>query len=187
VEPGDLAGGPGVRGAGGVAGVPGGQPGGGRGSGVARREVTWCPSGLADRPESVVLGVRSVEDGGVAYLAEPVPAADVVDMVPAGIEPRRILRFASFCESECLHRSGNACGLVDRITAVPVPEAPGASAPRCHLRARCKWWRQRGLDACRRCPAVTTVPLAADELGTLVADPATTREQLDAWFAAADR
>ncbi|MBC3840114.1 hypothetical protein GXW82_07765 [Streptacidiphilus sp. 4-A2] len=149
----------------------------------AEQKVSWCPSGLADRPESVVLGVRSGADGEVAYLADPVPAAEVLGLIPEGIEPRRVLRFASHCESSCQQRVGDRCGLVDRITTVPVHSS---AVPRCHLRAHCKWWSQVGAQACQRCPAVTTLVLADDELGGLVADPATTREQLDAWIAAGD-
>ena len=150
----------------------------------APEPVSWCPSGSADKPESLVLGVRSGDDGSVAYLAEPVPASEVVGLVPEGIEPRRILRFASHCEASCANRVGTECGLIQRITAVPEPPH-ATSVPRCHLRAGCKWWQQAGVAACRRCPAVSTLMLADDELGNLVADPATTQEQLDAWISAA--
>ena len=153
---------------------------------TAEQKVSWCPSGLSDRPESIVLGVRSGDDGGIAYLADPVPATEVLGMIPEGVEPRRILRFASHCESSCANRLGSRCGLVDRIVAVPGPPQ-AASVPRCHLRAHCKWWEQTGVDACHRCPAVTTLTLADDELGQLVADPTTTREQLDDWIATTDR
>ncbi len=150
------------------------------------KTVSWCPSGAADRPESVVLGVRSGADGGVSYLDEPLPAAEVMSMVPEGIEPRRILRFASHCEATCANRVGSECGLINRISAVPAPPH-AAAVPRCHLRTKCKWWQQKGVDACHRCPAVSTMMLADDELGNLVADPATTQEQLDAWISAADQ
>lgn len=147
--------------------------------------VRWCPSGAMDKPESIVLGVRSQDDGSVAYLDEPVPAAEVLSLVPEGIEPRRILRFASHCESSCANRVGSECGLIQRISAVPAPPH-AATVPRCHLRTKCKWWNQVGVEACHRCPAVSTLMLADDELGNLVADPATTQEQLDAWIAATD-
>lgn len=147
--------------------------------------ATWCPSGLADRPESVVLGVRSGLDGDVAYLAEPVPAAEVMSLIPEGIEPRRVLRFASHCESDCRQRVGDACGLVSRVVAALPGSAPDAAVPRCHLRSQCKWWHQAGVDACHRCPAVASLVRSDDALGALVADPSTTREQLDAWIAAA--
>lgn len=145
--------------------------------------VSWCPSGLADRPESVVLGVRSGADGEVAYLAEPVPASEVMDLIPEGIEPRRVLRFASHCEADCRQRVGDACGLAERVLALPGPP-PGSAVPRCHLRSQCVWWQQVGVEACHRCPAVSSLVRSDDDLGNLIADPSTTQEQLDAWIAA---
>jgi hypothetical protein len=144
--------------------------------------VRWCPSGAPDRPESVVLGVRSGPDGQVAYLATPVAAAEVVPTLPEGVPPTRVLRFASHCVSECAHRVGPDCGLADRMLAVPAPEDT-RQVPRCHLRPHCKWWHQTGTSACHRCPAVATTPLADDTLSALVSDPSTTREQLAAHLA----
>ncbi|PZT77570.1 MULTISPECIES: hypothetical protein [unclassified Streptomyces] len=144
--------------------------------------TSWCPSGDAHAPESVVLGVRSGQDGRVVYLADPVPASQVLGDVPEGVEPRRILRFASHCVSGCANRRGNDCTLIERVLAAP--PAAESNVPRCHLRARCQWWAQSGVEGCRRCPAVSTRHLADDELSGLIADPSTTREQLDAWIAA---
>ncbi|MFG3281248.1 hypothetical protein [Streptomyces sp. NPDC048111] len=146
--------------------------------------VTWCPSGDAHRPESVVLGVRSGEHGQVVYLDEPLPAADVLPSIPEGIAPHRVLRFASHCTSACANRVGEDCGLIQRIQTLPSAHDTGA-VPRCHLRARCKWWHQTGVDACHRCPALATLNPADDRLAALVADPATTVEQLEAWIAEA--
>ncbi|MYS11828.1 hypothetical protein GTW71_36600 [Streptomyces sp. SID6041] len=145
---------------------------------------TWCPSGEAHAPESVVLGVRSGQDGRVVYLADPVPAAEVLGEVPEGIEPRRVLRFASHCVSDCVNRRGDDCTLVERVLARPAAREDGP-VPRCHLRARCQWWKQTGVAACGRCPAVSTRHHAGDGLADLVADPATTQEQLDEWIAMA--
>ncbi|MFF5924138.1 hypothetical protein ACFY8C_38310 [Streptomyces flavochromogenes] len=145
---------------------------------------TWCPSGEAHAPESVVLGVRSGQDGRVVYLADPVPAADVLGEVPQGVEPRRVLRFASHCVSDCVNRRGGDCTLVERVLSRPAAQEDGP-VPRCHLRARCQWWKQTGVAACARCPAVSTRHHAGDVLADLVADPATTQEQLDEWIAVA--
>ena len=148
-----------------------------------RPPTTWCPSGAPDRPESVVLGVRSGPEGQVVYLDAPLPAAEVLGSIPEGIAPTRVLRFASHCVSECVNRVGEECGLIERIRTVPSgPVEP--AVPRCHLRPRCTWWHQVGVDACRRCPAVVTLNSPDDELNTLVADPATTHEQLQQWIAA---
>lgn len=144
---------------------------------------TWCPSGEAHAPESVVLGVRSGQDGSVVYLADPVPASEVLGEVPEGVEPRRLLRFASHCVSGCANRRGEDCTLVERVLSRP-PAPETTQVPRCHLRQRCQWWTQTGVAACLRCPAVSTRHHADDELAELVADPATTKEQLDAWVAA---
>lgn len=152
----------------------------------AAAPATWCPSGDARAPESVVLGVRSGADGRVTYLADPVPASEVLGAVPEGIEPTRVLRFASHCVTGCANRRGNDCTLVERVLTLPPPvaAADARAVPRCHLRSRCQWWQQTGVDACHRCPAVTTATFQEDELATLVADPSTTPEQLASWIAA---
>ncbi|MFF4977393.1 hypothetical protein [Streptomyces sp. NPDC001083] len=145
--------------------------------------VSWCPSGAAHAPESLVLGVRSGLDGEVTYLAEAVPAAAVLDQIPEDIEPRRILRFASHCVAGCANRRGGDCTLVERVVAA-YPAPGGGAVPRCHLRAGCQWWAQAGVDGCRRCPALATRHHTDDELASLVADPDVTPEQLAAWTAA---
>ena len=130
-----------------------------------------------------MLGVRSGPGGQVVYLDTPMPAAEALGSIPEGISPTRVLRFASHCVSECVNRVGEECGLIERIRTVP-SGAVASTVPRCHLRPRCTWWHQAGVDACQRCPAVTTLNSPDDELITLVADPATTHEQLQEWIAA---
>jgi hypothetical protein len=143
---------------------------------------TWCPSGVASAPEAVVLGVQTPATGRLSYLAEPVAAGEVLGEIPEGIEPTRILRFATHCKTTCLNRRGADCGLVERVVAAaPLPDP--VTVPRCHLRAKCQWWHQKGLPACRRCPAVSTAFKANDSLTSLVANPATTLEELEAWIA----
>ena len=144
----------------------------------------WCPSGDPSLPETVVLGVQSYERGELTYLAEPIAAAEALEMVPEGVAPTRILRFASHCSTGCSHRDGPDCTLIKRIMAIPAAEPGTTSVPRCHLRSHCKWWDQVGVEACQRCPAVSTMHSADDEFGELIANPATTREQLDGWITA---
>ena len=129
-----------------------------------------------------MLGVRSGADGRVTYLAEPVPAAEVLGEIPEGIEPARILRFASHCQSSCPNRRGTDCHLVERIVAAGLPVSSPV-VPRCHLRAQCQWWQQKGVAACQQCPSVSTKFSIDDERMTIVADPNTTLEQLEAWIA----
>jgi hypothetical protein len=143
---------------------------------------TWCPSGAPSAPEAVVLGVRSGADGTVSYLAEPVPAAEVLGQIPPDVEPTRVLRFASHCSTNCVNRRGADCGLVERIVTAAQPVASPV-VPRCHLRAHCQWWQQKGVVACQQCPSVSTAFAVDDERMTIVADPSTTLEQLEAWIA----
>ncbi|MFD3918918.1 hypothetical protein [Streptomyces sp. NPDC058595] len=142
--------------------------------------TTWCPSGQALAPEAVVLGVRSQSDGTLAYLATPAPAREVLPMIPEGIEPTRVLRFASHCVSSCAHRLNNDCTLIDKVRTLPA--ADEQPLPRCHLRARCQWWQQTGRAACGRCPAVSTSVHASDALNSLIADPTVTPDQLQEWI-----
>ena len=143
---------------------------------------TWCPSGTPRAPEAVVLGVRSGADGRVSYLAEPVPASEVLGEIPEGVEPARVLRFASHCTSRCPNRRGADCQLVERIVTAAQPVASPV-VPRCHLRPQCQWWHQKGVVACQQCPSISTLFPAADERMTIIADPNTTLEQLQAWIA----
>ncbi|MFI5755412.1 hypothetical protein [Streptomyces sp. NPDC051569] len=144
--------------------------------------LAWCPSGRADAPEAVVLGVRSRSDGTLTYLAQPVPAADVQSLIPDNIEPTRVLRFATHCVSSCAHRSGNDCTLISKIRTLPAAAESGL--PRCHLRAHCKWWRQTGSAACGHCPAVATAVRSDDDVFVRVADPSVTPDQLREWIEA---
>jgi hypothetical protein len=138
--------------------------------------ATWCPSSPADRPESVVLGVHAGPDG-LTYLASPVAAQEAVALVPTDIEPTRVLRFASFCDQACAHRRGNDCGLVEKVS-VAAPSADSYQLPRCHLRPKCQWWVQAGVDACRRCSLVETLQYEPDDLTRQIADPTTTLAEI---------
>ncbi len=152
------------------AGAPGAAP-----------AQTWCPSGKPTAPEAVVLGVRSGADGRVTYLAEPIAATEVLGEIPEGVEPARVLRFASHCTSICPNRRGTDCHLVERILTAATP-VDSPAVPRCHLRPQCQWWHQKGVAACQQCPSISTLFPAADERMMLVADPSTTLEELQAWI-----
>jgi hypothetical protein len=144
--------------------------------------VTWCPSGSASASESVVLGVHA-NPGQLTYLADPISSGEALSLVPEDISPTRVLRFASHCVSVCGNREGSRCTLIDRVVALPA-QADSPSVPRCHLRPRCQWWRQSGVEACHRCPQVVTTISVDDDLGNLVSDPRTTPEEVAAPTAA---
>jgi hypothetical protein len=110
----------------------------------------------------VLIGVVGA-DGQVANLGTPLPVdAAFLDAARAHGSPERRFRFSSPCaEGRCTQWDGQGCGLIDLIhdyvTAPGALEMPGSLRP-CPIRARCRWWRQRGAVACAVCPLVVTDP-----------------------------
>jgi hypothetical protein len=151
----------------------------------------WCPSAQPADPQAVVLGVHAGNGTEIVYLDAPVPAKDVLDVVPPGVDPTRVARFAAHCVDDCRHRVGADCGLITKIliavptvprTGQPAPTtgvpAPRAALPACHLRAKCKWFAQEGPTACTRCPLVGTYVTAGDQEREMLADPGVSAGEL---------
>jgi hypothetical protein len=132
-----------------------------------------CPSADPRLPDAKVLGIVRDPDGAhaVDILPELVDPQPLIDLIPAELPVRSILRFAASCqESRCGHFAAGKCGLATRIVA-QLPEVADRIA-RCAIRPRCRWWRQEGIAACRRCPQVLTEPYAPSDTMVLVATPA---------------
>lgn len=69
--------------------------------------------------------------------------------------PEKRLRFAQPCiQEQCAHWHDSRCDVADAAVA-QVPSA-AESLPRCSIRAECRWFAQRGREACRVCPFVVT-------------------------------
>jgi hypothetical protein len=116
-----------------------------------------CPSADYQWPEAEVIGVVLGEPDRpeVGYLARPVPLTPdlVAATAPAG--PGQVLRLASPCaQSGCQHFQGERCRLAHNLVAF-LPTVT-KDLPPCPIRARCRWWRQEGREACLRCPQVQT-------------------------------
>jgi hypothetical protein len=91
----------------------------------------------------------------VAYLESLVPVDPDLLAMAQPLRPTEIFRFTAPCQMEaCSHWSGEECKLAERVVRL-VP-AVTASLPRCHIRARCRWYAQVGRIACGRCPTVVT-------------------------------
>ncbi|HEV2643353.1 MAG TPA: hypothetical protein VGT98_11620 [Candidatus Elarobacter sp.] len=131
-----------------------------------------CPSADPRLPDAKVLGIVRDAEAAVAVeiLPELVDPQPLIDLIPAELPVRSILRFAGSCqESRCAHFGAGKCGLATRVVA-QMPEVVDRIA-RCAIRPRCRWWRQEGIAACRRCPQVLTEPLAPTDLMVSVATP----------------
>lgn len=140
-----------------------------------------CPSARPDLPGAKLLGLveGTAERPRLAYLRKPEPVRDELLALAGDDSPTRRFRFAAPCAgSGCQHFDGHSCRLARRIVD-GLPEAV-AALPTCALRPACRWWRQEGEAACRRCPMVVTESYGeiegSDDLRR-AADPATPVER----------
>lgn len=139
---------------------------------LQRETPATCPSGRC-RPGAVLVGIVG-PDGRVGYVTPGLPIDDeFVARAWAGRTPESRFRFAESCvESRCAQWAGDHCGLIHEFLASPRGEAATSGSrtplPRCGIRASCRWFRERGPDACAICPLVVRSPR----------EPATTDRQI---------
>lgn len=100
-------------------------------------------------------------DGRVANLLTPLEVG--LDFIESGrkhgsLEAR--FRFSSPCqESHCGHWAGHECGLIAHLEQAAAEigcAGEHQSLPPCAIRPQCRWWQQRGRNACAVCPVVVT-------------------------------
>jgi hypothetical protein len=120
---------------------------------------TLCPSAPAQEG-ALLIGVVA-PDGRVARLGMPLTVDQAfLEKARARGSPEQQFRFSAPCQERgCMNWTGEACGLIGALhraaSTAGVLEQAGA-LPRCAIRGSCRWWRQRGPDACAVCPMVIT-------------------------------
>jgi hypothetical protein len=117
-----------------------------------------CPSSQPEVGKVRVLGVveQTPEGPVVNYLERPLAATPEVLAMSAPFHPTEIFRLAAECQTQaCPHFDGTSCGLARRI--VQIMPAVTEQLPACGIRQECRWFRQEGSAACRRCPQIATV------------------------------
>jgi hypothetical protein len=102
-----------------------------------------------------LLAVRTEE--GLGYVDPPLPITDefmtLVETSGGAAEQR--FRFTERCiERGCGQWVGGGCGVIERLLQHPVMTT--TPLPACGIRGRCRWYAQRGPDACAVCPYVVT-------------------------------
>jgi len=121
---------------------------------------TLCPSAPAE-PGAALIGIVEA-DGRVANVTTPlvIDAAFIAAARASGGPPEERFRFSSPCQQErCGHWTGRECGLIGhlhRAVAEAGKAESGQPLPRCSIRASCRWWLQRGREACAICPLIVT-------------------------------
>jgi hypothetical protein len=128
------------------------------------RDPLLCPSSQPEVAGARVLGVVEQTPTGpeVTYLEKPVAATADVLAMSAPFHPTEVFRLAAACQTHhCPHFDGANCGLATRI--VEMMPAVVDQLPACKIRQECRWFRQEGAAACRRCPQISTVNYNASE------------------------
>lgn len=131
-----------------------------------------CPSARSDWQGSVIFGVTegSVDAPRVSYLTEPVEVSAAVLELAGSVSPTEVFRFAAPCAcDECVHFQEKRCHLVEKVVEL-LPEVV-TSLPPCSIRRDCRWFRQEGAAACRRCPQIVTDSFPRSTQFVAVADP----------------
>jgi hypothetical protein len=123
-----------------------------------------CPSSQPGVAGARVLGVVEQTPSGpeVSYLERPIEATAEVLALAAPLHPTEVFRLAAPCQTHrCPHFDGTDCGLATRI--VQIMPAVVDQLPPCQIRRECRWFRQEGGAACRRCSQISTVNYDASE------------------------
>jgi hypothetical protein len=106
----------------------------------------------------MLLGVVRV-DGSVAFIRDRLDVTrEFLERAADGRALETRFRFASACiERACKQWGRGECSVPDRAAALlPSPDTTCATLPSCSIRDRCRWFDQRGSDACRICPQIVT-------------------------------
>ena len=121
------------------------------------RKRLLCPSAPA-KEGAILLGVVQ-PDGSVAFIKDRIEVThEFLDIAAKDRTLENRFRFSSPCiGSACMQWANGGCGIPERLAAlIPVPETTDVILPNCSIRAQCRWFHQKGPDACRRCPLVVT-------------------------------
>jgi hypothetical protein len=127
---------------------------GGDGGTAPAGDDRLCPSARAESGNALI-GVVGA-NGRVGMLGRPLPVDEsFLDEARRGRAPEKRFRFAGRCvRSDCRQWSQGRCGVVDRVLAITGEiDRP---LPPCGIRARCRWFAQRGGAARHACPEVVT-------------------------------
>ena len=123
-----------------------------------------CPSARCE-PGAILLGMVG-QDDQVAYITPAMRVTErFVEIAQAKGRPEERFRFAQPCACDgCGHWQDERCGVADTLVALCEP-AEAEHLPKCSIRADCRWFDQRGVEACRICPLVVRDVAAVEGVG----------------------
>ena len=141
---------------------------------MSARTETLCPSAQHDWEGARLFAVvgGTPERPETAYLDTTQPVSEELLALAGPVAPAEVFRFAAPCAgSGCRHFDGErqTCRLAEKtVGIVPVMFE---KLPKCAIRRDCRWWKQEGVAACKRCPQVVTVNYAPSREARTAADP----------------
>jgi hypothetical protein len=116
-----------------------------------------CPSSRCEEG-AVVLGFLDAK-GVVGYISPALPVnAEFAEHACRDGSLERRFRFAAACQEKgCQNWIEGRCGVIEDALLVAgniqgLGERTESNLPRCSIRRSCRWFAQRGSDACRICP-----------------------------------
>jgi len=129
----------------------------GRDGRSAETSPKLCPSADPYWPVARLIGVvgGTPTEPRIDYV-EPRPVTQALLDLAAPVTPAEVFRFAGQClEGGCSHFRDNRCGIAAAVVDTILRDDE-STLPRCAIRRDCRWWAERGPDACRRCASVVT-------------------------------
>ncbi len=123
-----------------------------------KKPVLSCPSARAEAGAELI-GIVG-PDGKVQAVQTPMMVdEDFIARASRHGSPEARFRFSNTCvEGRCSQWTGQSCGVVEKVLSAMTQQGIDAAEapPRCGIRGTCRWYHQRGADACRACIHVVT-------------------------------
>jgi len=116
-----------------------------------------CPSHRLSKGASLI-GIKNKE-GKFDMLPEPIKVDQTLyhEFQSHATKPEKVLRFTNKCvQSGCKQWTGTKCGVIETVLEKVEQQYIEDSLPNCSIRNTCRWYDQRGGEACKVCSLVTT-------------------------------
>jgi hypothetical protein len=135
-----------------------------KGDVMERQQPVLCPSSQC-KDGAIVLGIV-LPNQTIAYADQrfKIDAGQAAEMQRNPVTPVKRFRFSSPC-AQCgcgqwikgaNGESGGRCGVIEEVLEAPRPEFLPRTLPECSIRPQCRWFLQRGEEACSVCRYVVT-------------------------------
>lgn len=134
---------------------------------MENKNSVMCPSNRC-KPGSKLLGVRQ-NNGVVSILPEALSIdQEFIDKVKEHPRPpEQRFRFTNKCiESGCNQWTDKGCGVIEEVIQYLDQIPSNEELPKCSIRFRCRWFLQKGANACKVCPYILTEITEQELLGS---------------------